>query len=224
MGKEDFVSTESSPKPKVYQIPQDKLAPPDRNELSNDRYQMPKPIVNYYTAMNDQSPRQNADDSTSIPIYQMDSMNHGSLPNTPRPMSPQNPYSYPKLPESQRPDEPLFPQDRPINIPDVPLHAPNNSMTPRADVVIIEDINVIHPVNSPWQSKHPVAIVCPRCHRMGMTIVRDNISAEGLLLIILMALFCFIWALCCLPCVTKTYTHYCRYCGAFLGKTYRPLL
>jgi hypothetical protein len=88
----------------------------------------------------------------------------------------------------------------------------------RSDVVLVENVNSQKVSQSPSTSKLPVKITCPNCLYHGDSRVEEKVGIEGMALIILMALFCFIWAYWGMKCITRTYIHKCGSCSSFLGK------
>ncbi len=209
-------------RPKAYEIPLENLSTYPDSTREDKSQRLNSPMVNYYTPISFERENPYSDE---IPIYQANSHLKGSsLPETPQPASlihpSENSFGYP-IKNCFR--KPL--QENSITVPPR-MHITQETQRRNipyqpeiiTDVVIIENERNPRHLVTPWNSKLPVNIKCRRCGRIGLTKVKGKISTERIAFILLMALFCFIWAVCCMPCVSKVYEHRCRYCNAFAGR------
>ena len=73
---------------------------------------------------------------------------------------------------------------------------------------------------------HPIQVSCPNCHSNGQTVVRNELSAMGILVIVILLIFLLPITLCmlccCYKCLTEPFTvssHFCSKCRHKLGTT-----
>ena len=177
--------------------------------------------VNYNAPLYPENPTKPANEY-QLPPQQ----NPGFNPNMNQPMNPQ--MGQPINPQMGQPMNPqmqphMYPQNPPMNPqsnPNPNINVINMGQPQPMKVPVYQSI----PVTLPY---HPIIAPCSNCGYTGQTVYRKELSAMGILVIVLLLIFIFPIALCilccCFPCLTEPFnigTHTCAKCGACLGKTH----